>query len=109
MQIKKKNFLETVANLNGHEEREQYLMANARRLHFTGLKACGWYTEIKLYRESIDYYSIYVVDYFLPKLDELRMKGQLKKGKKTLPWNWAYEGELDNMNRACGKGVATKK
>jgi len=57
-------------------------------------------------------YTIYILEYFNPWLEELRAKGELRKdysGSKTqlAGENWTYKGEIDKNGLACGYGIAT--
>lgn len=54
--------------------------------------------------------SIYIADYLEPLLVQMRIQGQLKKGKKKIKIQGKeveYTGELDRQGRATGFGKAS--
>ena len=66
-------------------------------------------------------YTQYVGDYLQPWVQELRLRGKLKRGKKKIHIkgvnryfpeegeDWDYEGELDQDGLACGMGELSNK
>ncbi len=115
-EMQEKNELETLydtlAKMTSHEKREAYLKEESQGDYAAVLKLMGRYEDRKQFcKESIEYYTIYIVDYFEPWLDELRSQGKLKMGDKRIKRNYGdwcnYKGELDEQGRACGRGRAT--
>ena len=82
------------------------------------LKALGRHQERKNYcMETVYFYSIYIVDYLEPSLEDLRRERRLQPGKKTIRRRkdkhddsiWEYVGELNEEGLATGYGEATCK
>ena len=86
--------------------------------YVTELKVLGRHQERKNFcMETVYFYTIYCIDYLEHSLQDMRISGKLKKGRKTIHRKkdqyddsvWQYMGELNAEGLAHGFGTATCK
>ena len=82
------------------------------------LKSLSRHQERKNFcKDTVYFYTIYCIDYLERSLEEMRISGKLKKGRKTIHRKkdqydesvWQYMGELNDKGLAYGFGTATCK
>ena len=77
-----------------------------------GLSTAQFMEDCKKFEDDPYLFTIYIHGWLIPTFEELRSQNKLKKGEKTITINGfecKYTGEVDQDNKACGKGSAVSE